>query len=150
MKWCYFLYGHFLDARANIREIFSLVSWKIEDTIFPFWNFLTFIADVTELTTKIYNIKTSGFEHSNELSGVRSKIKGLENNLDAILKQFSKLREEENVQNTDLTSVKSDLTNVKTSMTSLSASLLNLKSQVASNYEMDQKVSSKLWIHYYK
>ena len=105
---------------------------------------------MTELTTKIYNIKTSGFEHSNELSGVRSKIKGLENNLDAILKQFSKLREEENVQNTDLTSVKSDLTNVKTSMTSLSASLLNLKSQVASNYEMDQKVSSKLWIHFYK
>ena len=103
---------------------------------------------MTELTTKIYNIKTSGFEHSNELSGVRSKIKGLENNLDAILKQFSKLREEENVQNTDLTSVKSDLTNVKTSMTSLSASLLNLKSQVASNYEMDQKVSSKLWINF--
>ena len=105
---------------------------------------------MTELTTKIYNIKTSGFEHSNELSGVRSKIKGLENNLDAILKQFSKLREEENAQNTDLTSVKSDLTNVKTSMTSLSASLLNLKSQVASNYEMDQKVSSKLWIHFYR
>ena len=101
------------------------------------------------MTTKIYNIKTSGFEHSNELSGVRSKIKGLENNLDAILKQFSKLREEENAQNTDLTSVKSDLTNVKTSMTSLSASLLNLKSQVASNYEMDQKVSSKLQTHFY-
>ena len=126
-----------------------MVFWKIEDPIILFWNFLTFIADVTELTTKIYNIKTSGFEHSNELSGVRSKIKGLENNLDAILKQFSKLREEENAQNTDLTSVKSDLTNVKTSMTSLSASLLNLKSQVASNYEMDQKVSSKLWILLY-
>ena len=66
---------------------------------------------------------------------------GLENNLDTILKQFSKLREEENAQNVKLTGVKSDLTNVKTSMTSLSASLLNLKSQVASNYEMDQKVS---------
>ena len=36
----------------------------------------TLKADVTELTTKIYNIKTSGFEHSNELSGVKSKIKG--------------------------------------------------------------------------
>ena len=36
----------------------------------------TLKADVTDLTTKIYNIKTSGFEHSNELSGVRSKIKG--------------------------------------------------------------------------
>lgn len=65
----------------------------------------------------------------------------MENNLDTILKQFSKLREEENAQNVKLTGVKSDLTNVKTSMTSLSASLLNLKSQVASNYEMDQKVS---------
>ena len=53
----------------------------------------TLKADVTELTTKIYNIKTHGFEHSNELSGVKSKIKGLENNLDTILKQFSKLRE---------------------------------------------------------
>ena len=100
----------------------------------------TLKADVTELTTKIYNIKTSGFEHSNEISAVKSKIKGLENNLDAILKQFSKLREEENGQNVGLESVKSDLTNVKTSMTSISASLLNLKSQVASNYEMDQKV----------
>ena len=31
-----------IEARTEIKEIFSLVFWKIEDTVISFWNFLTF------------------------------------------------------------------------------------------------------------
>ena len=38
----FFCFDHFLGARAEIRDFFSLFFWKIEDTKIFFWNFLTF------------------------------------------------------------------------------------------------------------
>ena len=101
----------------------------------------TLRADVTELTTKMYNLKTTAFEQSNEISNLKTNIDGLENNLAALLKELSKLRTEENIQNSEVKNVKVDMNNVKKSMTSLSAAILELKSKFASSHEMDQRLA---------
>ena len=46
---CLFLFDHFLDARAEIMELFF---WKIEDTTISFWNFLTFMWATTKFSFK--------------------------------------------------------------------------------------------------
>ena len=46
-------FNHFLDARAEIREFFSLGFGRIVDTIMSFWNFLNFRCDVTPHQTKV-------------------------------------------------------------------------------------------------
>ena len=46
-------FKHFLDARAEIRDLFSLDFERILDTIMSFWNFLTFRCDVTPHQTKV-------------------------------------------------------------------------------------------------
>ena len=46
-------FNHFLDARAETRDFFSLDFGRIVDTIMSFWNFLTFRCDVTPHQTKV-------------------------------------------------------------------------------------------------
>ena len=51
--FCWFY--HFLDSRAEICQIFSLLFWKIWDTKFLFWNHLTFSYKTGEWETNNKN-----------------------------------------------------------------------------------------------
>ena len=117
-------------------------------------------SDLTDLTTKIYNLKTSGkfidywlakaiknvfvvsgFENSNDLTTMKSSIQGLQNNLDSMLNEVRKMQDKDNAQKVNLDILKTDLTGLKKSLTGLSAAILEIKGKLGSTYETDSKMA---------
>ncbi len=81
----------------------------------------TLKADVTEITTKMYNLKTTNFEHSNEISGVKSTLKSLQNDLNALFEELAGYQTAETQQNVSLNKNAGDLNQIKTAMSTLSS-----------------------------
>ena len=102
----------------------------------------TLKTDMTELTTKMYNLKTAIFEHNNELVNLKSSHSSLEDNLDDLLDEFNDKQHVKSAHGIELDRMSQELTRLKTSMTSLTSTILELKAYTESMTLMDNKMSS--------
>ena len=153
--------------KANMTEVNEVISeMEIKDQEMDKrydsldYSMNTVKSDLTDLTTKIYNLKTSGktyennsngkfftffiisgFENSNDLTTTKSSIQGLQNNLDSMLNEVRKMQDKDNAQKVHLDILKTDLTTLKKSLTGLSAAILEIKGKLGSTYETDSKMA---------
>ncbi len=78
-------------------------------------------------------MKTSIFEHTNDISTLKAGHANLDSNMDEVSKEIEMLKEMETNTMESMTDLKLDLTNLKTGVASLSTTVFNLKSQVIKN-----------------
>ncbi len=75
-------------------------------------------------------MKTTIFEHTNEISTIKAGQKNLNSNLEEMAKEFDKFKEMETEDMKSMLDLKSDLSSLKTGVSSLSTTVFNLKSHV--------------------
>jgi predicted nucleic acid-binding Zn-ribbon protein len=101
----------------------------------------TLKSDVTEITIKVYNMKTALFEHTNDIATLKSGQKTMQTHMDDLIEELTKMQSVDIEQEVKLGSLRTDMVNIKTSMSSISASILSFKSMMASTGEMDNKMT---------
>lgn len=134
--------------KSNVTELIEdilIVNTKSEELKKKFdsveYSTGTLKTDVTDLTTKMYNMKTAVFEYTNEITALKSSQSGLHDNMNRIMSELESMQSVESVQEVALTTIKADVTALKTGMNSISAGMLELKAETSSMKDMDRKMA---------
>ena len=101
----------------------------------------TIRSDVAGITTKIYNLKTSIFEQSNELSTLKAMQSHMQSALDKTEMRITDELEEDKSVQSHVEDMKSDIFAIRTGLASLTNTVFTIKSQVEVRNSMDSIIS---------